>query len=143
MKSKFLAWLLLWLAGAAALAGCVHEPYTDKDLRVTESVLTSGDDVTHGDKSPVQTFSTSDLVVSQVVFEWDAVKKSAGQHNVQWNWYQGNDIVSRSEKSVEFKTTPFTLTSSRQASSLGTGHFRVETVVDGIIDATSEFDILP
>ncbi|MBL6729255.1 MAG: hypothetical protein ISP79_06625 [Methylophilaceae bacterium] len=135
--------LLLSACGLAVLAGCVHEPSTEKVLRVTDSVLTSGDNIAHGDKSPVQTFSTSDLVVAQVVFEWDAVKKSAGQHSVEWNWYQGNDIVSRSEKSVEFKTTPFTLTSSRQASSLGTGHFRVETVVDGVIESTSEFDILP
>jgi hypothetical protein len=42
-----------------------------------------------------------------------------------------------------FKETPWTLETSREADSLGVGHFRVVTLVDETEVGASEFDLVP
>jgi hypothetical protein len=108
-----------------------------------ESVLTSGTYLSEGKRVPVQTFTLQDYVVSLVDFQWDDAQKNGGIHDVNWRWYHDGRLVSSSGKSVSFTSTPFTLRTRRAAATLGIGHFKVETVVDGNLAGSSEFDITP
>jgi hypothetical protein len=108
---------------------------------VTGSVLTSAANLQQGKRVPVQAFTSQDFVNVLVDFQWDAVGQNAGSHDVQWLWYHDDKLVSKVEKNLLFKNTPYTLRSSRAAATLGVGHFKVEVLVDGTLASSSAFDI--
>ena len=132
--------VVLGLVGVSLFYGCAMIPSVTTP-RVTSNVLTSGANLSSGKRIPAQTFSSQDFVVFLVDFQWDPVGQSGGSHDVEWRWYQNDKLLSNLRRPVMFTSTPYTLRTQRAAATLGIGHFRVETVVDGNIAASSEFDI--
>ncbi len=105
-------------------------------------VLTSGAMRQMGKRTPVHSFSSDDYVWQLVDFSWLNVDKLGGMHRCSFYWYRESVLVSETpEKNCFFAQSPWTLETHRAAATLGTGHFKVETVVDGQIMATSFFDI--
>jgi hypothetical protein len=94
-------------------------------------------------RTPVATFSLEDGVVCIVDFAWDDVTRPAGAHSVQWRWYKEGTLVSQSEKEMYFKTSPFSTWTTRAATSLGPGQFRVDTLLDERVASSCEFQIRP
>ena len=128
--------VVLGLVSVILFFGCATTPL------VTSSVLTSGASLSSGKRTPVQTFSSQDFVVFLVDFQWTPVGESGGSHDVEWRWYQNDKLLSKSRGVLVFTSTPYTLRTQRAAATLGIGRFKVETVVDGNIAASSEFNII-
>jgi hypothetical protein len=128
------------LVSVILFSGCATTPSATTP-HVTSSVLTSGANLSSGKRVPVRTFSSQDFVVFLVDFQWGAVGESGGSHNVEWRWYQNDKLLSKGRNTLVFTSTPYTLRTTRAAATLGIGHFKVETVIDGNIAASSEFDI--
>jgi hypothetical protein len=115
----------------------------DEPLHLTHTMMTSGANLSLGKRVPLQAFSQQDFVVQLADFAWDPVEMSGGKHDVVWRWYQDDRLLSQTAKSLDFNSTPNTLWTKRAASTLGSGHFRIETIIDGMVITTSEFDIAP
>jgi len=123
---------------ALACAACA----SSERISASGVLLTSGASLQGGRRSPVHSFGQEDFVWQLVDFKWADLDAVGGTHRVTWNWYQGDRLVSKTpQKYVQFTHSPFTLETHRAAATLGTGHFHVETVVDGELMATSQFDI--
>lgn len=136
MKSSF--------ALAALLCAAFALPATAEETpQLTHTMTTSGHYLSAGQRTPVQTFSQQDFVVQMADFKWPTAGESGGNHQVEWRWYQGAELISKTEKELHFNSTPYTIWTKRAAATLGAGHFRVEALVDGVVTATSEFDIAP
>jgi hypothetical protein len=88
----------------------------------------------------VSTFTQEDVVVFQVMLDWPAHERG-GVHAVQWRWYQGERLVSVSEKQVTFDHQPYTLSARRPAAMLGSGQFAVAVLVDGALAGASPFEV--
>jgi hypothetical protein len=129
------AWALLGMLVSCATTGTTP--------RVTNTVLTKTADLVTARRVPTAVFSPEDSVVCYVYFQWDDATKEAGHHAVEWRWYQDDRLVSRSQKRLHFKRTPYTIWTQRSAGALGAGHFSVATVVDGAVVSTSNFEIRP
>jgi hypothetical protein len=130
---------MLLAAGAIAAvlcAGCAG------NINVAGAVLTSGAAMSQGKRTPATQFTHDDFIVMLVDFTWPNAEDNGGSHKCDWRWYRDGQLVSKSPtKIIRFKSTPFSLRTSRAAATLGTGHFKVETIVDDNVVATSEFDI--
>jgi hypothetical protein len=126
------------LALAAVVVGCAQ---TDP-IRATSMVLTSGAMRTSGKRTPVHSFGHDDYIWQLVDFSWGNLDNTGGMHRCSFYWYRDSTLVSETpEKYCYFGHSPWTLETHRAAATLGTGHFRVETVVDGQIMVSSVFDI--
>lgn len=130
---------LACLLGAAA----VPAVQASETPHLARSLTTSGASLQAGKRVPQQRFGQHDFVVQLSDFDWEAVGESAGEHRVEWRWYQGDKLVSQTDKKLNFNSTPYTLWTRRAAATLGSGHFKVEAVIDGEVAAVSEFDIAP
>jgi hypothetical protein len=94
-------------------------------------------------RTPVSSFSLEDGVVCIVDFAWTDVTVPAGSHTIKWRWYKEETLVSQSQKKLTFNTSPYSVWTSRAATSLGPGRFRVETLLDEQIASSCEFQIKP
>jgi len=120
-------------------AGCVQD---QNRVRVTSMVLTSGSARATGKRTPVHVFGHDDYVWQLVDFSWDHLDATGGLHQCTFNWYREGVLISKTpEKQCPFGHSPWTLETHRAAATLGSGHFTVETVVDGQTMATSSFEI--
>ena len=119
--------------------GCATTPTATP--QVVASMMTNGESLSKGKRISVQSFTSQDFVVNLIDFKWEAVTENGGSHLVEWRWYQNDKLLSRSAKTLVFTSTPYTTWTRRAASTLGVGHFRVETLVDGVIAASNDFDI--
>jgi hypothetical protein len=122
--------------------GCATT-HTANTPQVVGSMMTNGESLSKGKRISVQSFTSQDFVVYLVDFQWEPVTENGGSHLVEWRWYQNDKLLSRSAKTLVFTSTPYTTRTQRAASTLGVGHFRVETLVDGVIAASNDFDIAP
>ena len=111
-------------------------------MQVAGAVITSGAQVQAGKRVEVSQFAPSDYVVQLVDFTWPDVNRAGGRHHVRWKWYRGDSLVSTTSRYLEFDTTPYTLHTTRSASGLGgSGNYKVETLVDDQLVATSRFTV--
>lgn len=86
-------------------------------------------------------FSLEDSVVCIVDFAWSDVTRSGGDHVVKWRWYKEGTLVSQSEKQMTFNTSPYSTWTTRAASGLGPGQYKVETLLDDQVASSCEFQI--
>lgn len=135
MPSIFLSMILLLLASCATTGSTMPHAFN--------ALLTTEYDQKLSKRIPVKDFSLEDTVVSNVYFQWADVSSSSGEHRVEWRWYKEGILVSQSEKRLKFNTSPYTTWTTRAASSLGVGHYKVDTILDGQVASSSEFDIKP
>jgi hypothetical protein len=126
---------------ALLLAACATTGETTP--HATNATLTTEYNQRLAKRVPMKVFSPQDSVVSLVDFQWADVSHDAGSHLVEWRWYKDDVLVSQTQKRLDFKSTPFTTWTRRAAASLGPGHFRVDTALDGQVASSSEFDIKP
>jgi hypothetical protein len=133
---SIIASLVLGL-GVVSTAMAVETPYLFNVMTQTGASMAAGKRV------PTRHFEQSDFVIQLADFNWTPVDQGAGRHQVEWRWYHGRTLVSKTSKELDFNSTPYTIWTKRAASTLGNGHFRIETVVDGEVVANSEFDIAP
>lgn len=137
MKSiRCLSGVFLLLALSLGFQGCVT------GIRSTNSGVTTLNNYLAGNLTPMTTFSTTDVIRFYVSITWADVTEDAGWQDVVWNWYKDGQLVGhRENQHAYFKGAPNTRYATQPASALGTGHFRVECLVDGKPIASSEFDI--
>lgn len=109
--------------------------------KVVGSLVTSGVSLAQGKRVAVQSFSQQDFIVSLVDFQSARLAESGGNHLVEWRWYLGDKLVSHSKKGLSIAATPSTVRSMRAASALGAGRFKVETLIDGILASSTNFEI--
>jgi hypothetical protein len=65
-----------------------------------------------------------------------------GSHLCSFNWYRDGVLVSRTpERYCHFGHSPWAPETHHAAATLGTGHFKVETVVDVAMMASSVFEV--
>ena len=126
--------LLIACITLALFSGCV-------EIRPAGSVLTSQSTYLRGKRTPVAVFSSDEIIRYYVDVTWDDVKKEAGNQKVTWNWYKEDKLVSTNEKYFYVKKAPFEIFTTRPASALGVGHFKVETLIADKVMASTEFDI--
>jgi hypothetical protein len=120
-----------------SVVGCAIRP-----LQVSYSnILTNAESLTKGKKTPSTVFGLQDDIVFFVYVKWDDPAQWYGNHSVVWNWYLNEKLVSTGKKSVNFNSTPHELWTRRNASALGQGRFKVETLIDEKVVASTEFDI--
>ena len=108
---------------------------------VSGNLVTSGASLSMGQRIAVQNFKLEDFVISIVDVQWTPPTQRAGQHTVEYRWMRDGTIVSDLKKLMWFNRTPTELTTRRAAGALGAGHYTVETLMDGAIAATGEFDV--
>ena len=146
MKPRSALAAVLLCLGTALLAGCATSPRpqpTPIVPHVSGSLLTTAARLKSGKHEPVSTFTQQDIVVFQVDLDWQPAHKSGGVHTVQWRWYQGERLVSISEKKITLPHSPYTLSGQRPAAMLGSGEFAVAVLVDGALAGASPFEITP
>lgn len=135
------------MSGDVNVSG-VRTAASNKYPQVTQSVhaasccLTSGEYFTKGKRVPVAKFSTQDVIRFYASVQWDDPTKGAGIHDINYNWYSGNKLVSTFSRRCEFVRSPTDLHTTRTASDLGIGHFKVEILVDDNVIGSKEFDIV-
>jgi hypothetical protein len=117
-------------------AGCSSVP-----VHKTGSVLTNASSLLQGKQTPMDKFTTQDGIRYYTSFSWDDVTQPGGAHKVTWNWYKDNVLVSTVTKNVFFTQAPFLLYTSRTASSLGVGKFRIDVLIDGDVKSSVNFEI--
>ena len=140
---KFLPSLVVPSLVVAAFSAVLACSGCSPMMTVSGATLTSGANMSQGKRSPAAVFHQDDTVVMLVDLTWPDPENDGGRHRCDWRWYRGDQLVSRSQtKDIDFRSTPFTLRTARAAATLGAGHFKVETMVDGVLVATSRFDIL-
>ncbi len=111
-------------------------------MHVAGATITSGAQLQAGKRAEISRFGPNDYVVQLVDFTWQDVGRPAGQHHVRWKWYRGETMVSTTSRYLTFDSTPYTLHTSRSASALGgAGDYKVETLVDDQLVATSHFTV--
>jgi hypothetical protein len=112
-----------------------------QELRVATCCLTSGEYVRQGKLVPVAAFTSQDRVRLYVAVRWDDPTKGAGIHDINYNWYSGNKLISTFYRRADFVRSPAELHTTRTASDLGVGHFKAEIVIDKKVVGSKEFDI--
>jgi hypothetical protein len=125
----------------ATLAFVLTPALADETPNVAHVMTTNGASIASGKRVAVQSFTQQDIVWQLVDFNWEPVGESAGNHTVEWRWYRDDVLVSDSTKKIDFRSTPYTVWTKRAAMSIGAGHMKIETIVDGTIVATSEVDV--
>ncbi len=132
MARSFAGMLLL----ASFCAGCAD------NINVSSTILTNGTSLQAGKRVPVTHFTTQDYAVQLTDFDWPDAARDGGLHNVRFNWYKDDHLVSSTHRDyLRFTSTPYTLYTKRAVATLGAGHFRVDTVVDGRTVASNVFDV--
>jgi hypothetical protein len=137
MKSprKLIAIVLLCAVGVC-LQGCVS------GIRATTSGVTTKANFENGSLVPMTSFATTDILQAYVSVTWDDVTQQPDWMDVIWNWYKGDKLVGQRENPrARFFGSPNTRSIRMPASALGTGHFRVECLVNGTKISSVEFDI--
>jgi hypothetical protein len=130
------------LLAAGAMAGMLCGACADSTIDIAGATLTSGAIMSQGKRTPVAQFTHDDYVVMLVDFTWQDAANDGGNHKFYFDWYRDGRLVSKSPtKFVHFVATPVTLRTDISAALLGTGHFRVDAIVDDKLVAHSEFDI--
>jgi hypothetical protein len=114
-----------------------------QEIHALSCCLTSGENVMKGKRIPMATFTSQDVIRLYVGVRWDDPTKGAGIHDINYNWYAGDKLVSTFYRRADFVRTPAELHSTRAASDLGTGHFKAEILIDKKSVGSKEFDILP
>jgi hypothetical protein len=139
-----LAAVLLCL-GTATLAGCATTATPAKPIvpHVSGNLLTTEARLKNGQREPLGTFTQEDVIVFEVDLDWVPAHESGGVHTVQWRWYQGERLVSVSERKITFGRSPYTLSAKRPAALLGSGQFAVAVLVDGALAGASPFEVTP
>jgi|HubBroStandDraft_5_1064220.scaffolds.fasta_scaffold446805_1 hypothetical protein len=124
------------LALSLVFQGCVT------GIRAANSGVTTESNFIEGNLTPMTTFAVSDVIRFYVSITWADVTQDAGWQDIVWNWYKDGQLVGHRENlHAYFRGAPNTRFATQPASALGTGHFRVECLVDGKSIASSEFDI--
>ncbi len=137
MKANDRLWSIsLLLTVFALIGGCASTP-----LRTVNSFVTNREALAYGKRTPMTTFTQEDTIRVFVDLQWDDPTKEAGYHNVKWNWYSGDQLISTGGRGFEFKHTPYELWGEKPASALGLGHFKVDVLIDNHLMATQEFTI--
>ena len=114
------------------------------DVRVVRSYATTQANYSVADFTPVSRFTSNDTAMAIAVLTWPSTDRDGGWHRIVWNWYRDGKFVSDSRFCrMHFTTTPFTLRTWRAARAIGGGHVRVDTLIDGKIAASTEFDVAP
>jgi TonB family protein len=108
---------------------------------VVDTTVTTGLDQQLMRRVPTSTFTLEDTVVCLVSFAWADVTRSGGYHLIEWHWLRDDVLVSHSQYSRVFQTSPHTAWSRRAASRLGPGHYRVENLLDGEVVSSTTFEI--
>ena len=129
------------LSASLLLAGCADHPISQ--LHVVSNFLTSEENVVKGIRTPMTAFTSKDVIVYFIDFQWDDATRGFGGHEVKYNWYAGDKLISTGHHGQGFDHAPLELWGRRSASSLGTGHFKVDAFVDDTLVASKEFDINP
>ena len=137
MKSiKIVISLILLSAVSIAFQGCVS------GFRAANSGVTTKANFLIGHLAPRTTFSTADVICFYVSVTWADVNQEPGWEEVTWNWYKDGQLVGHRENDrAYFKGAPNTRHVMQPASALGTGHFKVECLINGDQIAAAEFDI--
>jgi hypothetical protein len=134
----------LCLVALAAGSGCNQQA---EPLQVQGAALTSGTLLLQGRRAQTSHFGPDDMIWMFVYVTWPDVLRSAGPHGLVFNWYCNGKLVSRTDytkahgRPFLFAHTPSTLETHRAAAALGPGSCRVETLVDGALFASRDFDI--
>ena len=124
--------LILATVSLASLVGCTTTTSSGTTTpHAVNTVTTTSYNRQLGKRIPISTFSPEDTVACLVDFAWSDVTRPAGDHLVQWRWYRDGTLVSQAEKKMTFATSPYTTWTTRAASSLGPGQYKVETLLDG------------
>jgi hypothetical protein len=118
-------------------------PQATQEVHAVSCCLTSGENFTKGKRIPVTTFTSQDVIRLYVAVGWDDPTKGAGVHDINYNWYSGDKLVSTFFRRADFVRSPAELHSTRAASDLGTGHFKAEILIDKKVVGSKEFDISP
>jgi hypothetical protein len=137
MKSlKIVIGLILLVAVSIGFQGCVT------GFRAANSGVTTKANFLIGHLAPRTTFSTADVICFYVSVTWADVNQEPGWEEVAWNWYKDGQLVGHRENDrAYFKGAPNTRHVMQPASALGTGHFKVECLINGDQIAAAEFDI--
>jgi hypothetical protein len=128
---------LVSLAMLLACLGCAVQ------VRAVNSYCTTQESLFRGKRAVQNTFGPQDVIRYYVDLQWDDVTRQAGRHKVEWNWYSGDRLVSTNSKSLRMDVAPYEVWTTRPASALGLGVFKVETKVDGVVVAANAFTIRP
>lgn len=137
---------MLLCLGTAMLAGCATTrtaPVAPVLPHVSGSLLTTEARLKSGQREPVTRFTQEDVVVFEVNLFWEPASRNGGAHSVQWRWYQGQRLVSVSERTVTFGHSPYTLAAKRPTALLGSGQFAVAVLVDGALAGATSFEVAP
>jgi hypothetical protein len=112
------------------------------DVRAVRSFATTQDSFDRGDRAPATKFAAGDTAMALVVLNWPNRRSSAGWHRIDWKWYRDDTLVSETRRCrMHFTDSPYTLWTWRRARDIGPGHYRVDTLIDGELRGTTEFDI--
>jgi hypothetical protein len=123
------------------LAACATTNTATTTPHAVNATVTTGYNQALHKRVPVSSFSLEDSIVCFVDFTWSDVTHSAGDHLVEWRWYKQGTLVSQTQKKLTFNSSPYSTWTTRAASSLGPGHYSVDTVLDGEVANSSEFEI--
>ena len=135
-SSKIVIGLILLGAMSIGFQGCVT------GFRAANSGVTTKPNFLIGNLVPRTTFSTEDVICFYVSVTWANVNQEPGWQEVAWNWYKEGKLVGHRENDrAYFKGAPNTRHVMQPASALGTGHFKVECLINGDQIAAAEFDI--
>lgn len=105
--------------------------------------LTTVGNYKEGKLVPITAFTSQDVIIFYVAVGWDDPTKAAGIHDIDYNWYKGDKLVSTFSRRALFNRSPADLRTTRAASALGTGHFKAEVQIDKKTVESKEFDIAP
>jgi hypothetical protein len=136
------------VAGDVNVSGGVPvlaRPYSQatQQLHSVSCCLTSAENYLKGKRIPVSAYTPQDVVRLYVSVRWDDPTKDAGVHDINYNWYLGDKLVSTYYRRALFVRSPAELHTTRAASDLGSGHFKVEILIDKNVVGSKEFDIAP
>ena len=96
-----------------------------------------------GERVPAVRFGPDDTVMALLILNWPNPSSAAGSHRIEWNWYRDSTFIGRTRAChMRFNVSPFTLWTWRTARVLGGGHFRVDTLIDGKLSGTTQFDVV-
>jgi hypothetical protein len=130
-KSLTAAICLITLYG---LFGCANPR-----IELVSGVVTAG-----GEVVPVSEVHLKDIVYVYTHVRWSPATEPGGRREVGWLWYStGDQLVHADRQVLNFKETPARLVSYLPAAGLGVGHYRVTTLIDGIVIDTQQFSVVP
>ncbi len=137
MKSiRVVIGLILLTAASFGFQGCATT------FRAANSGVTTLRNFQLGNLTPRTTFSMADIIRFYVNVTWDDVTQEPGWQDVTWNWYKDGKLVGHRENDMAyFKGAPNTRFATQPAAGLGTGHFKVECLINDKQIAAAEFDI--